>query len=91
MTACGMLDFPLKVNPFAEPFRESWLKLTDRVRTTRVLKECAGCSKRKVCNPCVAMIYGETGTVDQKASYMCQLTDCLLKQMKQELEGMNHE
>ena len=91
MTACGMLDFPIKVQPFEEPFLDCWNKLTECVRNTPVLKGCAGCEKRDVCNPCVAMIYAETGTVDQKAPYMCRLSDAILKQMKQELEETQHE
>lgn len=90
MTACGMLDFPLTVQPFMDPFQECWSKLTECVRTTPVLKGCSGCDKREICNPCVAMIYGETGTIDQKAPYMCQLTECILKKMKQELEEIHH-
>ena len=90
MTACGMLDFPLAVAPFSDPFSECWNRLTERVRTTPVLKGCSGCEKRHVCMPCVAMIQAETGTVDQKAPYLCQLTDTLLKQMKQELEVIQH-
>lgn len=91
MTACGMLDFPIRVHPFVEPFAECWGKLTDRVRSTPVLKGCAGCDKREICTPCVAMIHGETGTIDQKAPYMCQLSESILKRMKQELEEEKHE
>lgn len=90
MTACGMVEFPVAVRPFEDSFRDCWLKLTERVRSTPVLKGCANCDKRELCNPCVAMIYGETGTVDQKAAYMCQLTDSILKQMKQELEEIQN-
>lgn len=91
MTACGMLEFPLKVEPFRKPFRECWMELTDRVRCTPVLKGCANCDKRELCNPCVAMIYGETGTVDEKAPYMCRLADAVIERMKLELEGSEHE
>lgn len=91
MTACGMLDFPMVTHPFEKPFTECWQKLTNCVRATPVLKGCAGCDKREICNPCVAMIYGETGTTDQKATYMCQLADSIHKQMKQEMEEIRHE
>lgn len=91
MTACGMLDFPMTVYPFERPFRECWSSLTECVRTTPVLRGCAGCDKRHICNPCVAMIYGETGTVDQRAPYMCQLADYIIKQSKQELEETVNE
>lgn len=87
MTACGMLDFPLRTEPFKESFKECWMNLTNCVRTTPVLNGCRGCEKREICNPCVAMIYGETETVDQKAAYLCKLTDCVIEQMKQEQEN----
>ena len=91
MTACGMVEFPVTVHPFEDSFRDCWLKLTDRVRNTPVLKGCAQCDKRDICSPCVAMIYGETGTVDQKAPYMCALTDSILRNMKKELEEISDE
>ena len=90
MTACGMIEFPLVVNPFEMSFRDCWNRLTDKVRSTPVLKGCAGCDKRDLCSPCVAMIHGETGTIDQKAPYMCQLAESILNQMKRELEEINH-
>lgn len=90
MTACGMLDFPVKTEPFRENFYDCWMRLTDTVRTTPVLKGCAGCEKRDLCNPCVAMIYGETGAVDEKAPYMCQMADYICRQMKRELEGLQN-
>ena len=91
MTACGMLEFPIKVFPFRDSFRECWKTLTERVRNTPVLTGCAGCEKRELCNPCVAMIYGETGTVDQKAPYLCRLADEIRTQMIYELEESQNE
>lgn len=88
MTACGMLDFPAKMTPFRENFHDCWMRLTETVRATPVLKACAGCEKRELCNPCVAMIYGETETVDEKAPYMCQMANHIYEQMKAELEGL---
>jgi MoaA/NifB/PqqE/SkfB family radical SAM enzyme len=91
MTACGMLDFPLKTEPLRENFHDCWMRLTEAVRTTPVLGGCAGCEKRELCSPCVAMIYGETGTVDEKAQYMCQMSDRILELMKNELEELQYE
>jgi len=91
MTACGMMDFPMKTEPFKESFYDCWMKLTDCVRNTQVLKGCVGCDKRKNCNPCVAMIYGETGTVDEKAPYMCRLSECVSELVKKEMEEMQGE
>lgn len=86
MTACGMLDFPVRTEPFRKPFLDCWLHLTEQVRTTQVLQGCSGCSKREVCSVCVAMIYGETGTTDQKAPYLCRMSDEILRRMRKELE-----
>ena len=91
MTACGMIPFPLRAEPFRRPFRECWLEITDRVRNTPVLKGCASCENRELCNPCVAMIYGETGTVDQKSEYMCRLAGSVRDLIDQELEGISNE
>ncbi|MBQ8830093.1 MAG: radical SAM protein [Oscillospiraceae bacterium] len=91
MTACGMMDFPMKTTPFTENFCDCWMKLTDSVRNAHVLKGCAGCKKRNNCNPCVAMIYGETGTVDEKAPYMCRLSECVSEIIKKELEELRDE
>ena len=91
MTACGMMDFPLKTNPFEEDFKDCWMRLTDCVRSTKVLRGCASCKKRENCNPCVAMIYGETGTVNEKAQYMCELSDHVSELISLELKELQNE
>lgn len=92
MTACGMLDFPLVEHPFEKPFQECWMNLTDTVRSTKVLKECNQCEKKEICNPCVAMLHAEHGDVNKKASYMCDMTDEIVKEMKTQLQEVkSHE
>lgn len=75
MTACGMMPFPLETYPFEQPFPACWQKLTGKVRETPVLRECAGCEKREVCRPCAAMMYSETGDVNKKSAYLCELAN----------------
>ena len=87
MTACGMLDFPLVVYPFRENFRDGWLRLTNAVRSTPVLRGCAGCDMRDSCNPCVATIHAETGTTDEKAPYLCRMSERIYEMMEQELNS----
>lgn len=84
MTACGMLDFPLKTYPFRESFGDCWAALTQAVRSTPVLAGCAGCDRRDICHVCVAMIHAETGTVDQKAPYLCRMTEETVALMRAE-------
>ena len=91
MTACGMTPFPVRVQPFERPFRDCWLELTDQVRNTPVLRECAGCPRRSVCNPCVAMMYAETGEVNCRAPYLCEMAEKIIENIKCELkEGNPH-
>lgn len=90
MTACGMLNFPLQLDPFNISFNECWLRLTDAVQSATVLHGCVDCTKWEICKPCVAMIYAETGTVDEKAPYLCEMADCILEQLSKELEDIEH-
>ena len=84
MTACGVMEFPWKEYPFERPFEACWQELTRRVRGATVLKECAGCARREACKPCAAMLYTETGDVNQKAPYMCRLAEHIEALIEQE-------
>lgn len=91
MTACGMLKFPIAVYPFDRPFKECWMDLTNKVRTTTVLKECIGCNKKEICNPCVAMLNSEVGNINKKAPYLCEMTDIIVLEMKKRLSELEGE
>ena len=86
MTACGMTPFPMQVFPFERSFRDCWMDLTEQVRSTSVLRECTGCPHRSECNPCVAMLYAETGDVNCRAPYLCEMTESILENMKREVK-----
>ena len=82
MTACGILPFPVEEHPFERAFSVCWEELTEKVRNTPVLQGCAGCEKVGICNPCAGTIYAETGSVNEKAPYLCRVAECMLKQME---------
>lgn len=84
MTACGVMEFPGKVYPFASPFSQCWETLTEQVRGAKVLKACAACPRREMCKPCAAMLYTETGDVNKKAPYMCRLAEHIEALIEQE-------
>ncbi len=86
MTACGIMQFPLTVYPFEEGFALSWNRLTDAVRQTPVLRDCAGCPKREICNPCAAILYTETGDANQKAPYLCEIAQQVENLIAKELK-----
>lgn len=89
MSACGMVPFPIEVYPFEEGFRKSWDKLTDAVRTATVLKECSRCNKKEICSPCAAMLYSETGDENKKSEYLCEMSECIIKEIKEILSKDN--
>jgi len=41
-----------------------------------------------VCHVCVAMIHAETGTVDQKAPYLCRMAEETIALMEAEREAL---
>lgn len=86
MTACGMMPFPVQKNPFEESFKKCWLELTDSVRCAAVLEKCIGCEKEPVCKPCAAMMNSETGDVNGKSDYLCELADHTIALMQQEVQ-----
>ena len=88
MTACGLMDFPLKTAPFAGGFLPCWLKLTDAVRSATVLEGCAGCPNRELCSPCAAMLHAETGSANIAAPYLCETTRHILSRMESERKEM---
>lgn len=87
MSACGIMDFPIVQYPFENDFEKCWLNLTEAVRTKTVLKECAGCPKKEICHPCAAIISTETGDVNKKAPYLCEMSDASLNCWKRMLEN----
>ena len=79
MTTCGIMDFPAVENPFQTPFLDCWRDLNEKVRRAVVLRECRGCPKEEICHPCAAIIHAETGDVNKKAPYLCQMSDAAVK------------
>ncbi len=84
MTACGIVKFPVELDPFARSFQECWEELTETVRHATVLAGCHNCPRRPICRPCVAMIHAETGDVNAKAPYLCSMSEHLVSLLRQE-------
>lgn len=88
MTACGMMDFPVATEPFLNGFQPCWETLTETVRRQAVLHGCSGCAKKDLCHPCTAMIQAETGTVTEKAPYLCRMAEVSEQIWKEQLASM---
>lgn len=94
MTACGMMDFPVVCDPFQDGFLPCWEKITTEVRRQQVLKGCDGCTKKEICHPCAAIMKAETGSVNEKAPYLCRMTEVSEQVWREQLasmEGRNDE
>ncbi|MBR4308627.1 MAG: radical SAM protein [Oscillospiraceae bacterium] len=87
MSACGLMTFPKSYQVFdGKPVMEKWLELTDCVRRTTVLEGCKNCALREVCKPCAATVYAETGSINEKAPYLCKLARSTMDEVTKYLE-----
>lgn len=90
MLPCGMMTRPVTY-PFQDGFEDSWKELTDIVGRIRLPAECSGCSLRKQCQACAAMVLTETDTFTEVPEYRCRMTKCYLdacrRVQKKEKEG----
>lgn len=91
MSACGLLPFPVEVEPFKEPFLQCWQTLTEKVRTVKVLEKCQGCELRHLCNPCAATVYAECGDVNGKAEYLCEMSNNIKAEITAYLKEISNE
>ena len=94
MTACGMMDFPVVCDPFKDGFLPSWKRIIAEVQRQEVLKGCAGCNKKEICHPCAAIMLAETGSVNEKAPYLCRITEVSEQIWREQLafmEGHNSD
>ena len=80
MTACGMMSEPIVTYPFEEGFKKSWDKVTKKVKEIKVLKECYNCKYNKICRPCLAMCVAETGDMNKKPEYICEMQKTMIKE-----------
>lgn len=82
MTGCGMMQEPVVAYPFEEGFKQSWQKILTKIKESKVLKECCNCKYIEVCKPCVAMCYTESGDINKKPNYVCEMTKTIIKESK---------
>lgn len=79
MMPCGMMTKPA-VQVEVSGFLAAWKEICHAVEQIRLPEECAVCSKRHACAVCAATCLTETGKFDRKPSYLCQMTDAIIKE-----------
>ena len=74
MLPCGMMPRPVAY-PLREGFEAVWEQIKAETRKIRMPKECAECSRQKVCPVCAAVRVTETGAFDKVPEYVCRMTE----------------
>lgn len=73
LTPCGMMPEP-KVDLKTQAFADAWSSLTQIAAQLRLSGVCDKCPNKKICHPCAAIAYAETGTFEGIPTYMCHAT-----------------
>lgn len=82
MTACAMMPIPA-TNVLQAGFDGAWQELRKAIAEIRLPPECAACKYRRICNPCAAKCYTETGSFHTKPDYVCRYTMSFLEAMRE--------
>lgn len=78
MSNCGMYNSattPL----LGKTFAEAWKKVTELTAQFEYSSFCSICPNRRLCHPCVAMVYNECGALDGRPDYMCKMNEAAAK------------
>lgn len=88
MISCTMIHSP-KTYPFEVGFMKAWEELKEKLDQMKLSESCALCDKRSVCIVCPASCFTETGKVNGKPSYLCEMTEYKLKRYNEIIEEEN--
>ena len=73
MTPCGLLPEP-REDLVNRDFLEVWNSLAVASDAVKVSGACDQCTNRRICHPCAAIAYAETGTTEGIPTYKCEMT-----------------
>lgn len=80
MNACGMME-SFNLDPFKDGFTECWHKVNEAIRNATALEGCKGCKDRTVCKVCPAIAAAETGDINKKPQYLCDMVSVWKQEM----------
>lgn len=78
MTPCGMMPEP-KVDLKGIGFLNAWKNITELSDSMHLSGICNSCPNMKVCHPCAAIAYAETGKISGIPTYMCKVAQEMRK------------
>lgn len=79
MMTCGIMDKPISY-PFEVGFKNAWNEIVEKTDKLRLPFKCSNCKKSNICQVCAAVSYTETGNVSGVPTYMCEMTDEIIKE-----------
>ena len=88
MMPCGMMVKP-KVDIKNQTFGSAWEEILRKTKEIRLSGLCAQCKNRKICHPCAAIAYAETGSFSEVPLYRCQATQHMCQLASLEIEKSN--
>lgn len=74
LSACGLMDDP-RFDLRTQSFSEAWSRAVQNIDTVRFAGPCTKCPNFTLCNPCLALIYTETGQFHGRPEYQCRMMD----------------
>lgn len=90
MTPCGMMNYPYS-QPFEEGFEKAWEKIKLDTKNIKLSKKCSICEKKEVCMVCAASAVTETGDFQGTPSYLCEMMDYEIQQVKNLYEELKNK
>ncbi|MCQ2472359.1 MAG: radical SAM protein [Clostridia bacterium] len=80
MNACGMME-TFDLDPFKDGFVPCWQAVNKKISNSTALEGCEGCKDRAVCKVCPAIAAAETGDINKKPQYLCDMVEAWKKEM----------
>lgn len=69
---CGMhTSHPISLKD--KSFREAWRLINEETEKFCFESECSACLNDKICHVCLAMLYNETGNLERRPAYLCEM------------------
>ena len=72
LSNCGMYG-SAQTSLQGRPFGEAWRELVEKTEQVRYTPACTTCPNRRLCHPCIAMVYNECGDPNGRPTYLCEM------------------
>lgn len=90
MTPCGMMPEP-KIDLKEKTFLSAWENTTELSASMYLSGICNSCPNMKICHPCAAIAYAETGKTSGIPTYICKFAKEMRKIACDKIKAINEE